>query len=426
MPAKTDEWSLDVGQVVRRIGRRWKLIVVVCLATAALASAAGVVAPRHYEATASVAVLPVRLPGSNATPTINIDTERAVMLSREVAAIAAGLLRDGTTADMLDQSVSVAAPQGSEVLQVTVLAGDPDEAAKQANALASAYQQFRAQGALQTAGPSIAALDEQIAAAPRDSRSRVDLLSQRTALQHVGDATSRVIGKAVAPTSPSSFGIAVFVMGGLGGGLLLGAVVALLWDVTDPRVRFSERLLEVTRARVVRLQPADELETTRWMLRAASAAHSGRPAVAVLFGKPDQVGRIIEAARGAAPRLGRSVEQVQVEQLPDGVLDRGWRYQREDDVDLVCIDASGVRSEAQRAVLISEADVVSVVADRRTRTSEVRDVLALSDLDDGHVLVPIFIERSASRAAEATAGAAADQLQWNDESAAKEFAARRV
>ena len=219
MPEPTNEWTIGVGHLVTRVRRRWRVVLGTTVVVLAATAAAGVLLPHQYTATASVAVSPIRNAATYGTQPININTERAVLASREVAVLASQALHGSVSAAELAAASTAAAPSGSEVLQVSVAAPRPRDSAAWANAIATAYLQFRAQGALQSAQPSIEALQARIASVnPSNTSMLSDLRSQLVALQHSGEGTGRMIGRATAPTSSSSLGLQVYLIGGFIGG----------------------------------------------------------------------------------------------------------------------------------------------------------------------------------------------------------------
>lgn len=391
MAEQTNDWTVDFGRIASRARRRWRVILATVLVVAAVAVLAGALMPRQFSATSSVSVSPIRISSSYSAQDVNISTERTVLATREVASIAAKQLGDGVTPELLMQSSSVAAPSGSDVLQVTVDAATPQQAADRANGLATAYLRFRAQGALEAAQPSIDALEQRIAATSSRSPSLVDLRAQLTTLQHVGDGTARVIGRADAASATSaSLGLPVYFVGGLFGGLILGFVLALVRDAGDRRVRFGARLSELVGTDVIALTGAHDLEGARWIARAVvRRSRTNRPAVAAVVGAGGaSTDELLIALQELVDTTDGSIEVVPADRVLRNAFDRDQRPDTEFDpaADLVLIDAQHVTSGAQRAVLGDEADVVIVVADARTRVKDALETFRTVRQSDARII----------------------------------------
>jgi capsular polysaccharide biosynthesis protein len=402
----TTDWTIGLGRLGARIRRRWRTLAAVLVLVLLAAAAAGLLAPRQYSANASVAVAPIRLSTTYSNNNdINISTERAVIASRQVATLAATRLHPTVLPETLTAATTVAAPSGSTVLQVTVTAPTAAEAAAWANAIADAYLTVRAQSALASAQSAIDALDARIAAVnPNNTSTLSDLKAQRVALQHVGDGTARIIGRASVPSSPSSLGLATYLVGGFVGGLLLGALAAIGRDVLDPRVRFAGRYSDLLRRPAVVVRRADDIEGARWILRAVrrrpGRTAGGPDIVAIMAAEGLPVTAVIESVAALTRLAGTELVVVHEDELATADLENEWRYRPSSDVrpTLVLVDASRVVSAAQRAVLADAADSVLVVAGARSRVADVVAVRELVDADAPDKLVPVFLERGATAA----------------------------
>ncbi|MCU1474283.1 Wzz/FepE/Etk N-terminal domain-containing protein [Amnibacterium sp.] len=403
MADPTPDWTIGVGRLGARILRRRLTFASVSVLVLLAAAAAGLAAPHQYSATASVTVSPIRLSATYSNNNdINISTERAVIASRQVAAIAAKQLHPAVDPSTLTAATVAAAPSGSTVLQVTVTAPTATSAAAWANAVADAYLTFRAQSALVAAQASIDALDQRIASVdPKNTSTLSDLKAQRTALLHVGDGTARIIGRASVPSSPSSIGLSSYLVGGLLGGLLLGALVAIGWDVADRRIRFASRFSDLLRSPAVVIRSGDDIEAARWILRAVrrrSGALTDGPAVVALMTPVElPVDAVIDSVTALSRLAGLELAVVDDGELAGADLENEWSYRPvgDDRPALVLVDASRVVSPAQRLVIADAVDSVLVIATPRSR---VADAAALRDLfagDDPEKLVPVFLEAGA-------------------------------
>jgi uncharacterized protein involved in exopolysaccharide biosynthesis len=298
------------------------------------------------------------------------------------------------------------------VLQVTVTAPDPAAAAARANAVADAYLTFRAQSALASAQPGIAALDARIAATnPKDVATLADLNAQRTALLDVGEGTGRVIGRASSPSSPSSLGLASYLVGGLVGGLLLGALAALLRDLFDRRVRFAARYSELVRERAVVVRGLGDVEAARWLVRGIRArAALRRPVVVVTALDGTSADEVFGAMRNLARRTGMDVHVVEAEP-GTGTPDQQALYQGLENGagDLLLVNATRIASPAEQALLADAADVVLVVASARSRVRDAADAQALFDDVAAGKLLPAYLERRGKARPEPAGRSAAER-----------------
>lgn len=225
----------DIGDVIKILVERWKLIIAIAILFAVAGAILGIASPTKYSASAALTVAPLTMsPFSASAPqTVNMATEREVMVSREVAGIASEALGD-TTPGALIREMSVSAPAGSQVLKVISEHHDAEKAATRANALADAYLAFRATGAEEIAQGQIGLLNQQMAdltarktMSDGDMEVLASLQEQVTALQLVGENPGRVISRATVPTDPVSPGISVFLTASLALGLLVGFGIAL-------------------------------------------------------------------------------------------------------------------------------------------------------------------------------------------------------
>jgi capsular polysaccharide biosynthesis protein len=392
-----------------RVARRRRIAATVGLLCLVVALAAGLLTPREYTATATLTVSPMTLDpfaATSANQQINIQTEREVIASSEVAAIAADQLGDDVSPQTLLRSSSIGAPSQSQVLQVSVTARSPQDAAERANAMAAAYLEFRSQGAKEIAQERITALDErikQIEAANADSGQLDELREERSSLELVGSNPGRIIGVASPPSSPSSVGLPSFLAAGAAAGLLLAVAAALVVDLRDRKIRFPERLSEATGRAVYVLRRQDDDETFRWILRAVREPFLGsrrtRPVVVAIFGLPGTAPHdalMHLTAVGEAANL--VVHSISAAELPQDTLDDTWRYQLEKGArtSMVLIDASGIASPARRANLADGADAFVILASAGDELAAIQNVLENISAAKSNV-VPVFSGPGAAR-----------------------------
>jgi capsular polysaccharide biosynthesis protein len=395
--------TVQLRELWHRIARRWRTGVTVAALCLIAALALQSTTPQEYTATATLTVSPMTtdpFSTSAASQQINIQTEREVLSSSEVARIAAEELGGNVTPGVLLRESTVEAPTQSQVLQVSVSAAEPRQAADYANAMANAYLTFRAQGAIDVASTRIEALDERIAelAESNPSSGRLaELQEERAGLELIGSNPGRIIGIASPPDRPSSLGMPVFLAAGLAGGLLLGAALALTVDLRDRFLRFPERFSEAVGRSVYLLRKAGDAESMRWVLRAVREPFAGsrrtRPIVAAVFGLPgtDHV-RFTGDLTATAEAAGFAVDSIPAVDLFEEDLDKPWKYQPGKNTvpGLVIIDATEVRSPSRRANLADGCDVVVLVAGAANRIDEVSAVLANVSVTATRTLVPVF------------------------------------
>jgi capsular polysaccharide biosynthesis protein len=418
-PDTTDS-SVQLRDLLSRIRRRAPIALCIAGATLAVGLGAGLATPAEYTATATLTVSPITLdPFSSSTSSqqININTEREVISSSEVARIAAEDIGDGVSPQTLLRESAVAAPSQSQVLQVSVSAADPAKAAEYANAMASAYLDFRAQGAMEVASTRIAALDERIEQLEGGSSANpvlTELRAERSALETVGSNPGRIIGFAAPPTSPSSLGLPVFLTAGLAGGILLGAALALAIDLRDRHVRFPERLSEAAGKAVYVLRHARDGEAYRWVLRAIREPFAGsrrtRPLVVALFGLPgtehDEFGKQLMATARAA---GMNVHLLRSSEFREQELDKPWKYEpaKGASINLVLIDASGITAPSRQATLADACDGAVLLARAGNELKHVRALLEHIGASRSRLgIVPVFVPRKQSTRSGALAVAA--------------------
>ncbi|MFC9333914.1 Wzz/FepE/Etk N-terminal domain-containing protein [Arthrobacter sp. NPDC057009] len=402
--------TVRLRDLAGQVARRWMLVVSsIALATGACLGASTFV-QKEYTAVASLAVSPLTTnPFSSAAVNqqINIVTERAILESSEVARMASKKLGPGTAAPhLLLNQVDVAAPSGSQVLEVSVTAPDPQEAADYANAMAAAYLQFRAEGAAAVASGYVKAFDREIGQltaiknpTPGQAQQLSDAVQQRQNFILVADSPGRIIGVAHAPSDPSSLGQRTFLIAGLAGGLLLGIVAALLRERLDTRVRTSRRLSEACAVPALKVAEEGDAEGMRWVLRQLRAAPAESP------GGPMIVSTMPVTGKGRSPRgfvnglaevartAGLAILVLRPADIDPAKVDQGWPGGMPDTwahLDLVILESDHRLKGARRARLADHLDAAVVLA---TAKSSLKDLRHLhSDLGESKARrVPVLL-----------------------------------
>ncbi|SCL15430.1 Capsular polysaccharide biosynthesis protein [Micromonospora rhizosphaerae] len=244
--------------------RRWWILAL----AAVLGIGSGLLVTRlqtpTYTSTTSVLVRQV---GPDAQPgtKVNLDTEAQVVRSLVVAERARTLLKTGTSAEDLVQSLTVTVPPNSQVLQIAYESITPESAQNASHSFAQAYLDLRLATATKAVENETTAINQQIAevkkqlaaaagkiaAAPANSAARAqaqadqDVLTNQLAklnerlspLQATTPDPGQIISDAALPRKPSSPNRTLNLASGMGAGLLFGIVLALLLDRLDTRVR---------------------------------------------------------------------------------------------------------------------------------------------------------------------------------------------
>lgn len=400
--------TVRLADLMITLGRRWPVILVTTLFCAALGFVLGVTAPRNYTATATLTVSPITTsPFSSAAVNqqINITTERAILSSGEVAAIAAKELGEKVSSGSLQSNTETAAPSGSQILEVSVTLADPQRAADQANALAKAYLQFRSEGAAEVAAGYIVQIDErlkglndQASLTESQVQQRQDLQQQKTSLTLASASPGRLIGTATAPDQQSSMGALVFMAAGTMGGLLLGLALAMVREGTDPKVRTAARLRGLFDNNLVVLNDEDP-EPVRWLVRTVRLTGTQNPHDTTVFvgvitlsgGGPAQLTPWLVAL---AKRHDLTVAAVSGRQLSAKAVDLGWPVRggngRWEENDVVFVEVGSSITDTRLADLADRMDVLFISAGKRTPLKLLKQTLALVHGISAERITPIL------------------------------------
>ncbi len=388
--------TATLGTFLGTVSRRWRVVLLVTLACLGLAAAAGMTIAPTYTASTSLVVSPTAAdPFGSAGEEVNIRTEREILASSEVARLAADTLGvDFSPQSFLLTARDVAAPSGSQVLIVSVSASSPETAAEAADALASAYLEFRSSGAVEAAERYIAAIDERLAESTADDGTLTEsLLEQRHRLALVGSDPGRIIGAASVPSAPSSPGMTMFLAAGLVGGLVLGSSGALLRERLDGRVRRADRLSAATGTEVITSQGSTADEA--WRQVAFLLRHDARGGTLVcLAGAQDDGGAAVAALEKALRATGVAVRVAPRPEPVSAAVDDGWPVVTDDSPsDIVLADLSGLSSVARLALVLERAHAVVLLTTPRTSLAHARHVVSARDLAGTDALVPVLITR---------------------------------
>jgi tyrosine-protein kinase len=269
--------SVELGDYVGILRRRWLLIVVLVVLAGTAAIVWSLQRPPSYRATTSILVRPITSDqfGSQVRPDqlLNMVNEQQVVLSTPVAAKVVAALHAKVTPEELLERVSVDVPAKSLVLAIHFSDPVPRDAQRGADEVAKAYLDVRSRDVKQQIKASVASLERQVeslgeerqrqnailspdsAATPSERQSaqglrdtitqQIQSLNQKIAgLQQLSPLPGTIIQPAALPTTRSSPNHKVDLGIGLAVGLLLGVVVALVRDRTDDRLRGRDDLAE--------------------------------------------------------------------------------------------------------------------------------------------------------------------------------------
>ena len=276
--------SLELADYTGVLRRRWPVVVVAAIIGVVGAFAYTLVAPKTYTAQAAVYVSVTAadqgasVANSRTGGQVNLDTEAQLVTSGTVSAMAQKTLHSPLSAYTLGKSVNVTVPPNSQVLDISCRASSGAGAAACANAFANAYLQNRTSSAataiaarvkaLQAKQASlegtVSALNTQVKGLAKTSSKRpaleakitadrsqlTSLNPQITALLAAGTNVNggKVITAATAPQKPSSPKKSLILPSGLAAGLVIGLILAFIWDRRDRRIHRAqdvERFLDI-------------------------------------------------------------------------------------------------------------------------------------------------------------------------------------
>src|SRR6516162_1672938 len=272
--------AVDYTGVLRR---RWWVVAGFAVAGLIGAAAYTVVAPKTYTATAAVFVKTTGADVGNGITgnrtsgaLVNLDTEAQLVTSGTVATIAGRSMHSSLTAYELAKQVKVTVPPNSQVLLIACYAPTGPGAAACANDFAAAYLKNRSASATTVLNAQIkplaakvsalekamAKLNTAISGLAKNSATRLtdqaalagDKIQARSLNGEITTLTGLaanvdggyVITAATPPSKPSSPSKTLVLPSGLVAGLVLGLIVAFVWDRRDKRLHTAadvERLL---------------------------------------------------------------------------------------------------------------------------------------------------------------------------------------
>ncbi len=249
--------------------RRWKAVLVGVLLGLLAGQLFTVLSTPRYSSTTAVLVLPTRTTTAGAVggapSDVNMNTESELVRSAQVVRGAAASLGGGATLQQVLERLDVTVPPNSQVLSISYVDRTAQAAQLGARAVAQAYLSSRQADVqadverlsgtlrrdLEFAEEQLRLATDQAASLPANSPDRVYAEAQRdilgsqitnlngrlTTLTASTDRAGVIITDAVLPSRASFPVPALDLAAGLVLGLLLGAVLALLADRLDHRLR---------------------------------------------------------------------------------------------------------------------------------------------------------------------------------------------
>jgi uncharacterized protein involved in exopolysaccharide biosynthesis/Mrp family chromosome partitioning ATPase len=264
--------SLAPGEFLHVLRRRWLVVVGLTIVGVLGAAAYLKVAPATYTSSASVYVTATgadasQVAGGRTGGAVDLDSEAQLVVSSNVATIAAHELHTTVPPATLATDINVTVPPNSQILQINCKQPTANSSAACAQAFATAYLQNRSATSLDELNATLSGLRAQaaplqqdvanltakIAALPANSSQKDSAEAQlgsdenqlSTINHQIGVTTTAeadnsggsIISSAVVPTKPSSPRKALILPSGLVVGLLLGLVLAFLIDRRNKSVR---------------------------------------------------------------------------------------------------------------------------------------------------------------------------------------------
>jgi capsular exopolysaccharide synthesis family protein len=265
--------ELTLADYLAVLRRRWLIVAAVMAVVVGLAAWYSFRSPEQYRASAEVVVETT----SSATVTADLPTnapwDEFRVIETEVSVINGGLVADAVDERIkpsdASYSYSASGDDSSNVITVTGIAGDPDDAALVANTAVEAYIDVRAAQTVadfeekaEVLEEAIQSLEERIADLDADDTARAALESQRdlylqarerlaVGADLLGGTRPRIITQASAPGAPFSPQPVRNIVLGTIVGLLLGVGAALLRETLDTKVRNRDDLAAATNLPVV-------------------------------------------------------------------------------------------------------------------------------------------------------------------------------
>jgi capsular exopolysaccharide synthesis family protein len=285
LPSSSADGSVDLREFLQKVTRRkWQVLAVVVI-VASLASAYSYTRPKVFSSTAEVLARPILIQPLDADPLDNLSmpTEAQLVRSTQVAQFAATFMRSPQDTTELLKHVSVATPEGTQILQISFMDSSAQAARRGAQSFARAYLRFKADQALETIkrlstplrsriaafDAEVADVEAQLAGLATDSAEYHSLLGQRddlvtarlNAQSQLADVETlstdpgQIVQEADRPSSPISPKHQVDLALGILLGLALGIALASVREQLQDRIEDASGLRRALKAPTLGLIP---------------------------------------------------------------------------------------------------------------------------------------------------------------------------
>ena len=319
-PKPTADWLQPPEEVeglrsyVDTIRERFWLIAITMLITTLTAVVYVVVAPKSYEASASLLVTPVsdsdpiftNLPliHSTADPTRDVETASLLVTNTNTAATAKTNLHSSDTPTELLGKIKAEPVAQSNFVSVTATGSSPEDARDLANAFAKAAVDNQTDKLHTQIATELQNLSSTLA--PGD-------VSQLRTLAAAPTPDLRVETTAQLPTGPSSPKKKLSIAGGLIAGLVLGITGAFGAQALDPRLRRESQLRRQYSLPILARVP-EETRPKRGPLSPRTMSHVGAEAYRALRSTLTSEGKGVKGATilvtGSSPGEGKSTTAI--------------------------------------------------------------------------------------------------------------------
>lgn len=264
LSATTDAPAVSLREQLHRVWRHKMIVIITIVVCTLIAVAFSFLAPPKYTAKSSVLVNPLvtdPAAGGNANSLkVDISTESRAAGSREVADKAADNLRsegvdnDSKLTDKLMNSTKVVPTSQTAVLDIEVSDSNAKRSAQYANAIAKAYLEVRQNNLKETITDSVKKLDAQIKQLEDEDKNNngnansakiSQMRERRNQIQLTSTVGGRVLTEAQPPKKATGLGHRKTALAGVGTGLLLGVLIAYVYDRMMRTVGYSDRLKDL-------------------------------------------------------------------------------------------------------------------------------------------------------------------------------------